>query len=36
MSKIADFTREQATGLGEANIAVSQLDDVTRQNAAMV
>jgi len=36
MSKIADSTREQSTGLGKANIAVSQLDDVTRQNAAMV
>lgn len=36
MSAIADSTSEQATGLGEANIAVSQLDQVTQQNAAMV
>ncbi|OIQ28012.1 MAG: chemotaxis protein [Alphaproteobacteria bacterium MedPE-SWcel] len=36
VSNIADSTSEQATGLGEANIAVSQLDQVTQQNAAMV
>ena len=36
MGAIADSTNEQATGLGEANIAVSQLDQVTQQNAAMV
>ncbi|MCA0929759.1 methyl-accepting chemotaxis protein [Ruegeria profundi] len=36
VSAIADSTSEQATGLSEANIAVSQLDQVTQQNAAMV
>ena len=36
VSEIAVATSEQATGLGEANIAVSQLDQVTQQNAAMV
>jgi len=36
VSAIAESTDEQATGLGEANIAVSQLDQVTQQNAAMV
>ncbi|TNJ39955.1 HAMP domain-containing protein [Phaeobacter sp. B1627] len=36
VSNIADSTGEQATGLGEANIAVAQLDQVTQQNAAMV
>ncbi|WP_420003886.1 methyl-accepting chemotaxis protein [Arenibacterium sp. LLYu02] len=36
VSAIAESTNEQATGLGEANIAVSQLDQVTQQNAAMV
>ncbi|MDF9301693.1 methyl-accepting chemotaxis protein [Tritonibacter mobilis] len=36
VSTIAESTDEQATGLGEANVAVSQLDQVTQQNAAMV
>ncbi|MEL0438293.1 methyl-accepting chemotaxis protein [Phycobacter sp. K97] len=36
VSNIADATGEQATGLAEANIAISQLDQVTQQNAAMV
>ncbi len=36
VSTIADATGEQATGLAEANIAISQLDQVTQQNAAMV
>ena len=36
VSSIADATGEQATGLAEANIAISQLDQVTQQNAAMV
>ncbi|MEX5579839.1 methyl-accepting chemotaxis protein [Pseudophaeobacter sp. A-200-2] len=36
VGNIADGTSEQATGLSEANIAVSQLDQVTQQNAAMV
>ena len=36
IGNISVATGEQATGLGEANIAVSQLDQVTQQNAAMV
>lgn len=33
---IAQAAREQAIGLGEVNIAVNQMDQVTQQNAAMV
>jgi methyl-accepting chemotaxis protein len=33
---IAAATQEQATGLGQVNSAVNQIDQVTRQNAAMV
>ncbi|RWX76869.1 methyl-accepting chemotaxis protein [Neorhizobium lilium] len=33
---IAVASREQATGLGEVNSAVNQMDQVTQQNAAMV
>nr|WP_322787474.1 methyl-accepting chemotaxis protein [Sulfitobacter guttiformis] len=33
---MAAGTSEQATGLGEINIGVNQLDQVTQQNAAMV
>jgi len=36
ISKIADETVGQATGLGEINDAVSSLDQVTQENAAMV
>ncbi|MBO9479630.1 methyl-accepting chemotaxis protein [Shimia sp. R11_0] len=36
MSGIAISTSEQATGLNEANEAVSHLDQVTQKNAAMV
>lgn len=36
VSEIAVSTGEQATGLSEANTAVSHLDQVTQQNAAMV
>lgn len=36
VTEIAVATSEQATGVGEANFAVSQLDQVTQQNAAMV
>lgn len=35
VSGIALSTREQSGGLGEINIAMSQLDQVTQQNAAM-
>jgi len=34
--EIAQSSREQATGLGEVNLAVNQMDQVTQQNAAMV
>jgi methyl-accepting chemotaxis protein len=34
--EIAQSSREQATGLGEVNVAVNQMDQVTQQNAAMV
>ncbi|MBV9078168.1 MAG: chemotaxis protein, partial [Methylobacteriaceae bacterium] len=34
--EIAASASEQATGLGEVNIAVNQMDQVTQQNAAMV
>ncbi|MFN4098847.1 MAG: methyl-accepting chemotaxis protein [Pararhodobacter sp.] len=33
---IASGAREQSSGLGEINVGVSQLDQVTQQNAAMV
>lgn len=36
ISSIATAAREQATGLQEINIAVSQMDQMTQQNAAMV
>ena len=34
--EIAASAQEQATGLAEVNMAVSQMDQVTQQNAAMV
>jgi methyl-accepting chemotaxis protein len=36
VSNIATGAREQSSGLGEINIGVTQLDQVTQQNAAMV
>ena len=36
VSNIAAGAAEQSTGLGEINIGVTQLDQVTQQNAAMV
>ena len=36
VSEIAASAREQATGIGEVNVAVNQMDQVTQQNAAMV
>jgi methyl-accepting chemotaxis protein len=36
MTEIASAAQEQATGLGEVNSAVNQMDKVTQQNAAMV
>ncbi|MDR7231601.1 methyl-accepting chemotaxis protein [Caulobacter sp. BE264] len=34
--EIAQSSQEQSTGLGEVNVAVNQMDQVTQQNAAMV
>ena len=36
ITEIAASAQEQAAGLGEVNIAVNQMDQVTQQNAAMV
>ncbi|GAA0399524.1 methyl-accepting chemotaxis protein [Brevundimonas terrae] len=36
VATIAASAREQATGLGEINVAVNQMDQMTQQNAAMV
>ena len=36
MNEIAASAQEQATGLGQVNTAVNQMDQVTQQNAAMV
>jgi methyl-accepting chemotaxis protein len=36
ITEIAASAREQATGLGEVNAAVNQMDQVTQQNAALV
>jgi methyl-accepting chemotaxis protein len=36
VSEIAVSSQEQATGLGQVNTAVNQMDQVTQQNAAMV
>jgi methyl-accepting chemotaxis protein len=36
VSEIAASAQEQATGLGQVNTAVNQMDQVTQQNAAMV
>ena len=36
VTEIAASAHEQATGLGEVNTAVNQMDQVTQQNAAMV
>ena len=36
IAEISSATREQATGIGHVNIAVTQLDQMTQQNAALV
>jgi methyl-accepting chemotaxis protein len=36
MAEVANSAQEQATGLNQVNVAVSQMDQVTQQNAAMV
>ncbi|MBB2984428.1 MULTISPECIES: methyl-accepting chemotaxis protein [Paraburkholderia] len=36
MGEIASASDEQGTGIGQVNVAVSQMDSVTQQNAALV
>lgn len=36
MSEIASASNEQSTGIEQVNVAVSQMDEVTQQNAALV
>ncbi|QDZ00245.2 HAMP domain-containing protein [Nitratireductor mangrovi] len=36
VNRIAESAQEQSTGLGQVNVAVNQMDQVTQQNAAMV
>ncbi len=36
MAEVARASEEQSAGLGEVNAAVSQMDDMTQQNAALV
>jgi methyl-accepting chemotaxis protein len=36
MTEVAASTQEQSAGLGQVNAAVSQMDEVMQQNAAMV
>jgi methyl-accepting chemotaxis protein len=36
MSEIAASSQEQSKGIGEVNEAVTQMDQVTQQNAALV
>lgn len=36
MSEIASASREQSSGIAQVNIAVTQMDEVTQQNAALV
>jgi len=36
ISEISAATREQSSGIGQVNIAVTQLDQMTQQNAALV
>ncbi len=33
---ISNATQEQSSGIGQVNVAVSQLDQMTQQNAALV
>ncbi|MDD0809282.1 methyl-accepting chemotaxis protein [Curvibacter sp. RS43] len=36
IAEISHSTQEQASGIGQVNLAVSQLDEMTQQNAALV
>ena len=36
MNEIAAASKEQSSGIGEVNLAIRQMDDVTQRNAALV
>jgi len=36
MNEIASASEEQSAGIGQVNLAITQMDDVTQQNAALV
>jgi methyl-accepting chemotaxis protein len=36
MGEIASASSEQSTGIEQVNVAVTQMDEVTQQNAALV
>jgi len=36
MNEIAAASNEQSSGIGEVNLAIRQMDDVTQRNAALV
>jgi len=36
MGEITSASIEQTTGIGQVNVAVTQMDEVTQQNAALV
>ena len=36
IGEISTATQEQTSGIGQVNVAVSQLDQMTQQNAALV
>jgi methyl-accepting chemotaxis protein len=36
LGEIASASEEQSTGIGQVNVAVSQMDHATQQNAALV
>ncbi len=36
MSEITDASQEQSQGIGQVNVAITQMDEVTQQNAALV
>jgi methyl-accepting chemotaxis protein len=36
MNEISAASQEQSSGIGEVNLAIRQMDDVTQRNAALV
>jgi methyl-accepting chemotaxis protein len=36
MNEISAASKEQSSGIGEVNLAIRQMDDVTQRNAALV